>query len=283
VHVLAVFLALSIAFAQTPSADPLSRARLAYNEHRYEDAIAAAKQAAKLPGQADAANLVTARSLLERSRESVLNAADLPEARRLLKAVDPGRLSPRDGVEFQVGLGEALYLENNFSAAAEFFANALERSAALDSDAREMVFEWWATNLDRQAQFGPPAERRPLYARILERADKELARRDTSAVASYWLAAAAQGVEDLERAWGAAQAGWIRGGQLGARGAQLRIDIDRLVMQVILPERARRLTAEGDPRLALASFIEEWEALKARWGRVSISVPAGTPNQRLLY
>ena len=38
--------------------------------------------------------------------------------------------------------------------------------------------------------------------------------------------------------------------------------------QVILPERARRLTLEGDPRLALASFIEEWDALKSRWGRL---------------
>jgi hypothetical protein len=265
----AAFLALTVAaVAQTSSTDPLTRARHAYNEHRYEDAIAAAKEASKIPGQADAATLVVSRAMLERYRESVLNAGDLPEARRLLKGIDPAKLSVRDGVEFQVGLGEALYLENSFSAAAEFFSNALERSAALDPEAREMVFEWWATNLDRQAQFGPPAERRPLYARILERADKELARRDTSAVASYWLAAAAQGVDDLERAWGAAQAGWIRAGYLGQRGAQLRVDLDRLVTQVVLPERARRLTPEGDPRLALASFTEEWEALKSRWGRL---------------
>lgn len=282
-HAPAAFLALLLGFAQTPSADPLTKARLAYNEHRYEDAIAAAKEASKLPAQVDAARLVMARSLLERYRESVINAQDLAEARRLLKNVDPGKLSARDDVEFQVGLGEALYLENSFSAAAEFFSNALERSAALDPEAREMVFEWWATNLDRQAQFGPPAERRPLYARILERADRELARRDTSAVALYWLAAAAQGVDDLERAWGAAQAGWIRGAHLGARGTQLRVDLDRLVTQVILPERARRLTPEGDPRLALASFIEEWEALKARWGRVAVSAPAGRPTQRLLH
>jgi hypothetical protein len=263
------FVVLTVAIvAQTPSTDPLSKARLAYNEHRYEDAIAAAKEASKIPGQAEAATLVMSRALLERYRESVLNAGDLAEARRLLKGIDPAKLSVRDGIEFEVGLGEALYLENSFSAAAEFFSNALERSAALDSEAREMVFEWWATNLDRQAQFGPPAERRPLYARILERADRELARRDTSAVASYWLAAAAQGVDDLERAWGAAQAGWIRGGYLGQRGAQLRVDLDRLVTQVILPERARHLTSEGDPRLALASFIEEWDALKSRWGRL---------------
>ena len=57
-HVPAAILALSIAFAQTPSADPLTRARLAYNEHRYEDAIASAREAAKLSGQADAAHLV---------------------------------------------------------------------------------------------------------------------------------------------------------------------------------------------------------------------------------
>jgi hypothetical protein len=263
----AVFLALTLALPQTAPADPLTRARQAYNERRFEEAIAAAAEAAKLAGLADAAALVTARALLERYRDAPApDDADLGEARRLLKDIDQTRLSARDQVELLVGLGEALYLENSFGAAEVFFSRALERVPVTDAETRERVFEWWATTLDHQAQFGPQTERRPLYTRILAKAEEELARRESSAVASYWLAAAAQGVDDLERAWGAAQAGWIHAGHLGARGAQLRVDLDRLVRQVILPERARRLTQEGDPRAALDIYLTEWEDIKKRWG-----------------
>lgn len=271
----AVFLVLAVALPQTPPADPLTRARQAYNERRFEDAIAAASEAAKLPSLTEAAALVTARALLERYRDAAApNDADLSEARRLLKDINQTKLSARDHVEFLVGLGEALYLENSFGAAEVYFSRALARVGASDAETRDMIFEWWATTLDHQAQFGPQAERRPLYSRILAKAEEELARRESSAVASYWLAAAAQGVDDLERAWGAAQAGWIHAGYLGPRGAQLRADLDRLVRQVILPERARRLTHEGDPRAALDIYLTEWEDIKKRWGRES---PPATP------
>ncbi|HYN06919.1 MAG TPA: hypothetical protein VES67_05980 [Vicinamibacterales bacterium] len=263
----AILLGLVMAVAQTPPPDALTRARQAYNERRFEDAISAAAEAGKVAGRSDAARLVTARALLERYRDAAApNEADLVEARRLLKDIDRSKLAARDFIEHQVGLGEALYLENSYAAAAEFFATALARVALTEPETRDLVFEWWATALDHQAQFGPQADRRLLYTRILERSEEELARRDTSAVASYWLAAAAQGMDDLERAWGAAQAGWIRAGQLGQRGAQLRTDLDRLVRQVILPERARRLRLEGDPRTALALYLTEWEDLKKKWG-----------------
>jgi hypothetical protein len=267
----AVFLLLAVALPQTTSTDPLTRARQAYNDRRFDDAIAAAGEAGKLTGLAEAASLVAARAMLERYREAAVpNEADLSEARQVLKGLDQTKLSARDHVEFLVGLGEALYLENNFGAAEVYFSRALARVGVSDADTRERIFEWWATTLDHQAQFGPQAARRPLYTRILARAEEELARRESSAVASYWLAAAAQGVDDLERAWGAAQAGWIHAGHLGPRGAQLRADLDRLVRQVILPERARRLTHEGDPRAALDIFLTEWEDFKKQWERESI-------------
>ena len=266
----AVFLVLAVALPQTPPPDPLTRARQAYNERRYEDAITAANEASKLAGLKEAAALVTARAMLERFRDATApNEADLSEARRLLKELNQSKLSARDHVELLVGLGEALYLENSFGAAEVYFSRALARVGATDADTRELIFEWWATTLDHQAQFGPQAERRPLYTRILEKAEAELARRESSAVASYWLAAAAQGVDDLERSWGAAQAGWIHAGHLGPRGVQLRADLDRLVRQLILPERARRLTHEGDPRAALDIYLTEWEDFKKRWGRFS--------------
>jgi hypothetical protein len=262
----AILLGLVVALTQTPPPDALTRARQAYNERRFDEAIAAAAEAGKLAGLSDAASLVTARALLERYRDAAAPSdTDLAEARRLLKDIDRMKLSARDFIEHQVGLGEALYLENSYGAASEFFATALARVAVTEPDTRDLVFEWWATALDHQAQFGPPVDRRVLYARILDQAEEELGRRDHSAVASYWLAAAAQGMDDLERAWGAAQAGWIRARQLGQRGAQLRADLDRLVRQVILPERARRLTLEGDPRTALDLYLMEWEDLKKRW------------------
>jgi hypothetical protein len=267
VQLTAILLGLVLALGQTVPQDALTRARQAYNERRFEDAIAAAAEAGKLSGLSEAASLVTARALLERYRDAASpNDGDLARARRLLKEIDRSKLSARDFIEHQVGLGEALYLENSYGAAAEFFAMALARVELTEPETRDSVFEWWATALDHQAQFGPPADRRQLYLRILERSEDELGRRDTSAVASYWLAAAAQGMDDLERAWGAAQAGWIRAGQLGQRGAQLRADLDRLVRQVILPERARRLTLEGDPRTALNVYLTEWEDLKKKWG-----------------
>ncbi len=269
----AAFLALAVALTQTPPSDPLTKARQAYNERRFDEAIAAAGEAAKVAGLSDAAALVNARALLERYREATVpNDADLAEARRLLKGIDPAKLSARDAVERLVGFGEALYLENSFGVAAEFFSTALERVGFTDGDARDLVFEWWATTLDHQAQFGPPAERRQIYTRILLKTEDELARRDNSAVAAYWLAAAAQGVEDLERAWGAAQAGWIRAAHMGPRGTQLRADLDRLVRQVILPERARRLTNVGDPQAALDSYLTDWEDIKKRWGVPSLAL-----------
>jgi hypothetical protein len=269
VHLPAILLALTIANPQAPSAEPLTRARQAYNERRFEEAISAAAEAAKTPGLADAARLVTARALLERYRDAAVpNETDLTEGRRLLKQIDPSKLSARDHVEFLVGFGEALYLEQSLAAAEHFFWMALARVGVTDAATRDLVFEWWATTLDRQAQFGQ-SERRPLYARLLARAEEEATRRENSAVAAYWLAAAAVGVDDLDRAWGAAQGGWIRAGQMGERGAALRQDLDRLVRQVILPERARRLTLEGDPRAALDRYLSEWEEIKKRWGRES--------------
>jgi hypothetical protein len=278
----AILLALTVVLPQAPAPDPLTRARQAYNERRFEDAIAAAAEAGKNPGLAEAAALVTARAMLERYRDAPTpNESDLSEARRLLKELDPSRLSARDHVEFLVGFGEALYLERNLSAAEPFFSMALARVGVTDPEMRDLVFEWWATTLDRQAQFGQ-GERRPLYTRLLEKAEEELARRENSAVAAYWLAAAAVGVDDLDRAWGAAQAGWIRAGHLGARGAQLRVDLDRLVRQVILPERARRMTIEGDPRAALDQFLTEWEDIKKRWGRESIVENSRTSNEAVV-
>ena len=252
---------------QMTPADPLTQARQRYNAREFDEAIRFGEEARRDPALRNAACVVVARARIERFRQTS-EPEDLAAAREALLAVDATKLQPRDHVEYLVGQGEALYFGDppRFSAAAEFFETALARSSAADAGEREMIFEWWAGALDRQAQIGPETERKFIYSRLLAGAEEERRRNDMSAVAWFWLAVAARGVDDLERAWGAAQAGWIRGAQLGARGVALRADLDRFVMQVVLPERAKQLMPGGDPREALPGLQQQWLDLKKLWG-----------------
>lgn len=255
--------------AQLPPSDPVAQARLLYNDARYDEAIQLAAEARQIPSLANAANIVFARAHLERFRKSRV-VDDLAAAREALRQVDATTLPPRDHVELLIGLGEALYLDGCddgcYSAAAELFERALARADAVDQPSRELIFEWWAGSLDRVAQFGSPAERKPLYGRILKRSEQELEKNDRSAVATYWLAAAARGVDDLERAWGAAIAGWARARYLGPAGAGLRADLEQFVTKVLLPERARQLVPDGDARAMLARLQEQWDDVKKKYG-----------------
>jgi hypothetical protein len=263
-----------VSLGQAGGQAALARARDLYNSHQYDQAITAARDAARQAPLANSANVVLARACLERYRQSG-SGDDLAVARETLKKIDERALAPREHVEFLVALGESLYFDQpdegslgqRYGAAAEMFEEALVHANLVGADGREDVFEWWATSLDHQAQTGPEGERRRIYERILARAERELADNDRSAVATYWLAAAARGTDDLQRAWGAAMAGWIRAPRFGARGTALRSDLDRLVTQVILPERARQLSPGGDPRPALALLEAQWEELKRRWSR----------------
>jgi hypothetical protein len=278
-RVLTLGLVLVLSLAAQPQAavtprDALAHARLAYNERRFDDAIAEAADAGKSAELADSAAVVLARAHLERyhvSDSEHRDASDLDRAREALKGVDAAKLSASDHIEFLVGLGESLFFDQppRYSAAAEMFESALARAEAAPSAARESLFEWWAEALDRNAQFVPAAERKPLYMRILRRAETELARDPQSSVAVYWIAAASRGADDLERAWGAAVAGWVRAGSLGPRGVTLRDDLDRLVVNVILPERAQQLAPGGDAQSALTILKAQWEELKKKWQRDS--------------
>src|SRR5882672_1568066 len=202
--IVAVLLASAGAYAAEPT--PLARARMLYNAADYDGAIAAAAIARTQPAAADAAALVAARAHLERYRSGA-DATDLAAAREALNAIRPAVLSPRDQVDFLVGLGQSLYFAELFGPAADLFDTALERRARLN-------------------------------ARIMERMDAELRRDPGSAPANYWRVVAARGSGDLDTAWDAAVAAWVRAA-LGPAGSQLRSDIDRLVTEAIIPERAR--------------------------------------------
>ncbi len=240
--------------------DALTRARLLYNLQDYDQAIASAEKALHTPALADSARLVIGRSCLERFRHSA-NPADLEAGRTALRQVNGALLPPRDQAQLLIGLGEALYLDNSFGPAAEIFSSALGASAP--ADLRDTVLDWWATSLDRLALAGAPEDREEVYMQIVGRMEDELAREASSSSAAYWLAAASRGAGDLERAWNASVAGWVRAVLAPQRGAALRADLDHLVETAIIPERARTMGPDRDR--AIADLRKEWEAVKENW------------------
>jgi tetratricopeptide (TPR) repeat protein len=251
--------------APSASADALAEARRLYNQGQYETAARYAREALKVAATMESARLVLGRIYLERYRKSA-DAIDLTEAREALKSVNHEALDPRERAELAIGLGEYLFLDDKFGPASESFERVLEQSFSLGPAAHEQVLDWWATALDRLALSRPREMREPVYARIVIRMEKELARDPASVPAAYWLAAALRGTGNLDRAWFTAQAGWIAAMLAADHGAALRADLDRLMLQAIIPERAARLQPK-DPKPASVSMLAEWEALKSAWTR----------------
>jgi hypothetical protein len=246
-----------------PSAQ-LAEARRLYNQARYDAAIELASTLTGTTPTRDAAWLIVGRAGLERFRQSN-EATDLQKARDALRHVDPSALDARDRLELVVGIGEALYLEKSYGPAAEVFDSVVERAGELGPKARDQVLDWWATSLDRYAQALPLPDRLPVYVSLREGMARELRRDPSSATASYWAAAASRVLGDLDGAWAAAMAAWVRTQLMADRGASIKPELDRLVLQGIIPERARRLGGEGSPDEAITSMVAEWEAFKARW------------------
>lgn len=248
-----------------PPPDPLAEARDLYNRGRYEAAIDAARRAVEVGPSRHAALVVLGRAGLERFRQTA-DPADLAAAREALRQVDASRLEVRDRLELVIGLGEALYLDDLYLPAADLLESALDEAPILGPSARDQLLDWWASALDRHAQARAPADRPPLYARIAARMAEELERDAGTGAAAYWLAVAARATGDLDRAWDLARSGWVRAQLTRDRGAALRPDLDRLVTQAIIPERARRLAnPAADLESIVASMLAEWEAFKEKW------------------
>ena len=241
--------------------NPLVRARELYNQQQYDAAITAAREAQARPDLAQPAAVVLGRALLERYR-SVSDPADLAAARESLVAVDTARLTARDRFELLIGLGELLYFEGHFGAAAELFSAALGSAAAAGGTSRESVLDWWALALDHEAQASGDTERRQLYARMLDRVEPAAAGEQPSAAALYWVTAAAAGMDDFGRAWHAAIAAWVRSPLAAEPRASLRADLERLVQQVIIPGRAVMQRPAADRKQAIADMQAEWNAIK---------------------
>jgi phage terminase Nu1 subunit (DNA packaging protein) len=82
--------------------------------------------------------------------------------------------------------------------------------------------------------------------------------------ANYWLTAAARGSGNLERAWHAAVAGWVRAQLRPESATTLRQDLDRFVTTVLIPERAR-LRPAREQAGALTDLQAQWDAVKDHW------------------
>jgi hypothetical protein len=257
----ALFMTAGSALAAEPAA--LAKARQRYNAGDFEGAINAAAVARNIAGSADPASLVIARSHLERYRQRA-EPADLTTAREALLGIRQDNLSPRDQVDLFIGLAQALYLGERFGAAAEIFDTALTRSAILPAPDRRQLLDWWATALDREAQSRPPERRSRVFERISARMEDELRRDPFNPVATYWVAVAARGSGDPERAWNAAVAGWVRSSLAPEKTPTLRDDLDRLVAQALIPERAH-LRPAREQQEALATLRDEWELVKEQW------------------
>jgi hypothetical protein len=256
-----LLVAVPAAYAAEPPA--LAKARTLYNAGNYEGAIDAAAVARQIPQFADAAALVIARAHLQQYRQRA-EPADLTAAREALGAVRAGVLGPRDQVDLLVGLGQSLYLGEIYGAAAELFDTALSRATSLEPHDRLLLLDWWATALDREAQTRPSDRRGAAYERIAARMDEELRRDPGNAPANYWLAVAARGSGDVDRAWSTAIAAWIRSRLSPASADTLRSDLDRLVTQALIPERARTRPAREQAE-AMTAFKAEWELVKEQW------------------
>lgn len=250
----------TVAAQPQPPRDPLERARVLYNERDYTAALAAAEEAARTPARVDAANLIAARAYLERYRESAADE-DLTNARDHLRSLNPEGFSPTERVEYVIGLGETLFFDGAPGAAASIFGAVLSGPDLLTPAARDGLLDWWASAVDRDARRLPDIERRSMYQKVIDRMEVEVGANPASAAASYWLAAAAWGRGDLSEAWDAALAAWVRAGLTLAQKADLRGDIDRLVLRGIIPDRAK---ATAQPADALRA---EWDRFKERWSR----------------
>ena len=257
---LAILFCVSPALAQRPE---LAKARAAYNEQRFDEAVEAALVAQKVPAITDAATVVLSRAYLERYRQRA-NPADLAAARSQLGNVRVANLDTRDHVDFLMALGETLFFEENYGAAAELFESGLDGAIAQGPSTGEAMLDWWGSAVERQADALEREPRERVFGHMRDRMARELARHPGSAAAAYWIVVGTRGAGDPVAAWDAAIAGWVRARLAGSRSATLRADLDKLVLEGIIPDRVRLLSADRRGQ-AESDLRTEWAVVKERW------------------
>jgi hypothetical protein len=145
----------------------LARARSLYNQRQFDAVIEAALAAQKATATLDAATVVLARAHLERYRERA-NPADLSSARTALGTVRVSSLDARDHIDFLMALGEALFFEDDYGAAAQLFESGLDGAIAQGPVPAEAMLDWWRSAMERHADGQGRDERTAATRRILE-------------------------------------------------------------------------------------------------------------------
>ncbi len=259
----ALLLVMAMPSSASATRADLARARTLYNQRQFDGAIEAALAAQKTPATIDAATVVLALAHLERYRERA-NPADLSAARTALGTVRVTSLDARDNLDFLLALGEALFFEDDFGAAAQLFESGLDGAIAHGPVSGEAMLDWWGSAVERHADGLGREDRTAVFGRMRDRMARELARNPGSAAAGYWVAVATRGAGDPAAAWDAAIAGWVRARLASGRSANLRADLDKLVLEGIIPDRVRLLSA--DKRAQAASDLRaDWAVVKERW------------------
>ena len=256
-------LALLFAVPASATRADLARARSLYNQRQFDAAISAALVAQKTPATQDAATVVLARAHLERYRERA-NPVDLTAARTALGTVRVSSLDARDHIDFLMALGETLFFEDDYGAAALLFESGLDGAIAQGPVTAEAMLDWWGSATERHADALPRDERTAAFARMRDRMARELSRNPGSGAAGYWVAVATRGAGDPAGAWDAAIAGWVRARLATSRAANLRADLDKLMLEGIIPDRVRLLAP--DKRAEAESDLRaDWSVVKERW------------------
>ena len=150
-------------------------------------------------------------------------------------------LDERDRLELLLALGQSLFLEDDFGAAAEIFESGLDaRPRRCRSLPKRCSSGGGARSSGRPAALSPRLAEGAL--RPACRPDEDGARANpTSPAASYWTV-----VGSARRRRARTRLG-RGGGRLGARAADrrqrggLRADLDQLVLEGIIPDRVRHL------------------------------------------
>jgi len=235
----------------------------AYNERRFDGGSEAALVAQKVAVTSDAATVVLARAYLERYRERA-NPADLAAARSQLGNVRVSQIDVRDHVDFLMALGETLFFEENYGAAAELFESGLDGAIGQGLVTAEAMLDWWGSAVERRADALDRESRERVFSHMRDRMTRELERNPGSAAAAYWIVVGTRGAGDPVGAWDAAIAGWVRARLAGGRAATLRADLDKLMLEGIIPDRVRLMSPDRRGQTE-ADLRTEWAVVKERW------------------
>jgi hypothetical protein len=144
------------------------------------------------------------------------------------------------------------------------FESGIDTALAQGNATGEAMLDWWGSAVERQAEPLEREARAVVFGRMRDRMVRELARNPASAAAGYWVVVGARGAGDPVGAWDAAIASWVRGRLAGSRSAQLRADLDKLVLEGIIPDRVRLLATDLRGQ-AESDLRTEWAVVKERW------------------